>query len=972
MTTLHGEVSRLGIPETIKPRTVDKGEIVTKREASCRQHDIGNCEIVNHSPGLEVDVGAEQGIGVLALPGDHMPAARVHRHRRGRLFAGSARRGDRSYFSAVVVTGHSQPHRPRRLYSPRKENRNRRITIYTRFMSKAPELLAPAGDHDCLRAAIANGADAIYFGLETGFNARARATNFTVDDLPAVMQLLHRHGLRGYVTLNTLVFTDELDGFAETVAAVAAAGVDAVLLQDVGAARLVREICPELPLHASTQMTLTSAETIRLAEALGIERVVLARELSLEEIRAIAGATTMPLEVFVHGALCVAYSGQCLTSESLGGRSANRGQCAQACRLPYDLLCDGAEVDLRDQKYLLSPQDLAGFALVPELLAAGVASLKIEGRLKAPEYVAAITRRYREAIDTAVAGEPVVFSPRQIEEMELTFSRGFSPGWLEGCDHKLLVPATSSAKRGVLLGRVTAVSRQRVTVELTGCVKRGDGVAFAAAADEPQGGRVYELFRDGRPVSEAAAGDWVAMAFGTGAIDLTRLTIGSEVWKTDDPQLTRTLRKTFAGDRPRRQQPIDLLVTAAVGQPLLVEARLADGRCCQVAADIPAQPATRHPLDEATLCEQLGRLGGTPFALRKLTAEIMDNPMVPFSVLGTVRKRLVTELEQLVEAVPRRTVAVDPIAVVRQLQTPVPSANPQQNEVPHHTQLPTLHVLVRSLDQLQAAVAAGERDLIADFADIRQYREAVGLARQQAARLQLATPRIQKPGELGVFAALGRHEPDGVLVRNFSGLEYFRSRGIPVAGDFSFNVTNSLAAEFFLSQGLERLAVSYDCNREQLLQLVASCNASQLEVVIHQHMPMFHMEHCVFCSVLSPGTNKNNCGRPCDDHTVHLRDRIGVEHLLTADVGCRNTLFNAVAQSGAEAVGQLVASGIGHLRIELLEESAAETGRVIASYRDLLAGRVTGREVWAGLRAANRVGVTRGTLEERRNPLAII
>ena len=845
------------------------------------------------------------------------------------------------------------------------------IAIYTCGMIPTrPELLAPAGDHDCLLAAIANGADAVYFGLETGFNARDRATNFTLDSLPAVMQLLHRHGLRGYVTLNTLVFTAELAAFANTVAAVAAAGVDAVLVQDVGVAQLARAICPELPLHASTQMTLTSAETIRLAESLGMERVVLARELSLEEIAAISGTTSMPLEAFVHGALCVAYSGQCLTSESLGGRSANRGQCAQACRLPYDLLCDGAEVDLGNQKYLLSPQDLAGFALVPDLLAAGVMSLKIEGRLKAPEYVAAITRRYREAIDTAVAGEPVVFSPRQVEEMELTFSRGFSPGWLQGCDHKMLVPATSSAKRGVLLGRVVAVSRQQVIIELTSRVNRGDGVAFAVPGDEPQGGRVYEIFRDGRPVTEAAAGDRVAVAFGTGAIDLARLTSGSEVWKTDDPQLTRALRKTFAGERPRRQQPIDLAVTATVGQPLEVVASLADGRSCRLLADTPAEPAKRHPLDEATLREQLGRLGGTSFQLQTLTATITGTPMVPFSVLGTLRKRLVAELCLLVEAVPLRVVG-DPTAVLPQLLPPQPQ-RAQRQPGPDTAAEPSLHVLVRSLDQLEAVLALGEQSLIADFADIRQYREAVVCARSQAARLLLATPRIQKPGELGVFATMARHDPDGVLVRNFSGLEYFRDRGIPVMGDFSLNVTNPLSAEFFLGQGCQRLAVSYDCNREQLLDLVATVAARRLEVVIHQHMPMFHMEHCVFCAVLSPGTNKTNCGRPCDDHAVHLRDRLGVEHPLTADVGCRNTLFNAVAQSGAEAVGQLLASGLGHLRIELLEESAAEAGRIIAAYRDLLAGRVTGREVWAGLQAANRVGVTRGTLEERRNPLAIL
>jgi U32 family peptidase len=237
-------------------------------------------------------------------------------------------------------------------------------------MPSAPELLAPAGDWDCVRAAIENGADAVYFGLDAGFNARARATNFPVEDLPRLMAMLHRRGLKGYATLNTLVFSDELPQFEQVIAAVAEAGVDAVLVQDVGAARLIKAICPDLPLHASTQMTLTSAESIGLAEQLGMERVVVARELSIDEIVAIRRQTSMPLEVFVHGALCVAYSGQCLTSESLGGRSANRGQCAQACRLPYDLVCDGKDVDLGDQKYLLSPQDLAAYALVPELIAA--------------------------------------------------------------------------------------------------------------------------------------------------------------------------------------------------------------------------------------------------------------------------------------------------------------------------------------------------------------------------------------------------------------------------------------------------------------------------------------------------------------------------------------------------------------------------------------------------------------------------
>jgi U32 family peptidase len=833
----------------------------------------------------------------------------------------------------------------------------------TPYPQSGTELLAPAGDWECVRAAIENGADAVYFGLDVGFNARARAANFPLEDLPRLMQTLHLRGLKGYATLNVLVFTDELAEFARVIEAVAAAGVDAVLVQDVGAARLIKQICPELPLHASTQMTLTSAETIALAEALGMERVVVARELSIDEILSIRRQTSMPLEVFVHGALCVAYSGQCLTSESLGGRSANRGQCAQACRLPYDLVCDGRDVDLGPQKYLLSPQDLAAYALAPELIAAGVSSFKIEGRLKTAEYVANITRHYRTAIDSGLAGRPVAFTPREVEEMELSFSRGFSPGWLEGCDHKMLVPATSSAKRGVRLGTVAAVRRGRVAVDLVGSVKRGDGVAFDAGAtsDEAVGGRVFEVFQAGRSLTEPAASGQVELTFGPNAFDFAALKPGQAVWKTDDPALTSRLRKTFASGELRRQQPLDLVVTAAVGEPLRVRAKLASGAECEVVSEEVAAEAEKHPLEEATLKAQLGRLGATPFALRSLEARITGRPMLPLSVLGKVRKQMV---EQVGQASACHHTARD------RLKPVLPGAIDRLKPVLRGT--PALHLLVRSLDQLRAVIALGERSLYADFADIRHYREAIELARAANAALLPATPRIQKPDELGIFALMQKQGPDGVLVRNFAALRYFRDRGLPVIADFSLNVTNELSAEFFLQEGVGRVTASYDMNREQLLALVAATPPGWLEVVIHQHMPMFHMEHCVFCAVLSPGTNKTNCGRPCDEHVVKLRDRIGVEHPLTADVGCRNTLYNAVPQSAAEAVPALVAKGVGHYRVELLDESADEIGRIVKAYRGLLAGETTGREVWTQLNAANRVGVTRGTLEERRNPLAIL
>ena len=329
---------------------------------------------------------------------------------------------------------------------------------------KLPELLAPAGDWDCARAAVENGADAIYFGLDR-FNARMRAQNFTEADLPALMEFLHRRGVRGYVTFNTLVFTEELTDAEDYLRSIIAAGVDAAIVQDVGICRLIRRISPDFPIHGSTQLTVTSPAGVEFARALGCELVVLARENSIREIEAIqsaqrdqvsiaGGPPPLPLEVFVHGALCVAYSGQCLTSESLGGRSANRGECAQACRMPYELVSDGQTVDLGDRRYLLSPQDLSGLEVLPDLVRAGVRSLKIEGRLKSAEYVASITRVYRRALDqiAAVAAEKSVgpetassstaapFSEARYE-LEMAFSRGLHTGWFRGINNQALAHA---------------------------------------------------------------------------------------------------------------------------------------------------------------------------------------------------------------------------------------------------------------------------------------------------------------------------------------------------------------------------------------------------------------------------------------------------------------------------------------------------------------------------------------------------
>jgi putative protease len=720
-------------------------------------------------------------------------------------------------------------------------------------------------------------------------------------------------------------------------------------------------------------MTLTCAESIAVAAQWGIERVVLPRELSIDEIRQIAERVTMPLEVFVHGALCVAYSGQCLTSESLGGRSANRGQCAQACRLPYELYCDGEHVALEQARYLLSPQDLAAYDLLPDLVGAGVCSLKIEGRLKSPEYVASITRHYRTALDAAFEGRKCTLDDDVREEMELTFSRGFAPGWLEGCDHKRLVPADSSAKRGVRVGTVTCIDDGRIELRLERRLRVGDGVMFDCGFDqnEQPGGRVRQLWQAGKLQKLAVERGTVQITLQGDRVDIATLAPGVIVWKSDDPAIRQRLRRTFEVADPHQKLPLHAELSASVDQPLRLRVGLSGRPQLELVSEQTLQQAQRHALTGDVAREQLGRLGHTPFHLVTLDCHIEGEPMVPLSVFGQLRRRMIEELSQQLRQVPTRTIADH--SVMDRLRPMVASKLREMSEHEHDCGPSRLHLLCRTLPQIKMAVELGVNCLTADFADVREYREAAQLASQAGAEIWLATPRIQKPGELGVFLAMEKHPAAGIMARNLAAIDFFIGRGRRVLADYSLNVANELTAKVIHDLGVERLTPSYDLNRDQLTQLVAATPPSWLEIVIHQHMPMFHMEHCVFCAMLSPGTNKTNCGRPCDRHVVHLEDRVGQRHLLTADVGCRNTLFNAQAQSGAELVAQLQGRGVRWFRVELLEEATLhEITRVVRLYRQLLAGQVTGKHVWQELHAANRVGVTRGTLEAPRDPLAIL
>ncbi len=848
--------------------------------------------------------------------------------------------------------------------------------------SRPPELLAPAGDWDCARAAVENGADAIYFGLDR-FNARMRAQNFGRNDLPKLMEFLHQRGVKGYVTFNTLVFENEMAAAEECLREIIDAGVDAAIVQDVGVCRLIRQLSADFPIHVSTQMTVTSAAGVEFAKELGCQLVVLARECSLKEIEKIRStAPALPLEVFVHGALCVAYSGQCLTSESLGGRSANRGVCAQACRLPYELISDGQPVPLGDRKYLLSPQDLAGLDLLPDLVQSGVASLKIEGRLKSPEYVANITRIYRQALDELSlilergrADLPVRPGAQQASyyEMEMAFSRGLYTGWFRGINNQELVHGRFGKKRGVYLGEIAGVEGRFVRLALQGPLKAGDGVVFDAGnpEDAEEGGRVYT-------VEQRGVDTW--LGFGPD-IDFGRIHRGDKLWKTSDPELDRRLRQTYGGDAPKFQRSLSLEVSGSAGESLEVTARDELGNEVRVKSAMSLARAEKQPLTPERLRAQLGRLGGTPFKLAELKNNLEGGVLLPVSELNRLRRAIVDEL-LAIRTRPGRWMLIPDgrdIALrcpglrgaggmesgLMDVQPGVAlnSARTAQRSAPAN-----LIVLVRSLPQLEAAMDCEVQTVYCEFEDPKKYRDAIRIFRSrtsvapaQAGEIFVAPPRIFKTGEDWVLKQVRSCEADGYLVRNYDHLRFFGDDRC--IGDYSLNVANRLSADYFKNKfRLERLTASYDLNFEQLDALLRGAPAEWFEITIHQHIPMFHMEHCVFCAFLSSGTDYTNCGRPCDKHDVQLRDRVGAAHPLKADAGCRNTVFNARAQTGADYIPQMLALGARHFRLEFLNENPAEISQTISSYRRLLQGEITGPQLWRELKLLNQLGVTRGTM----------
>lgn len=811
-----------------------------------------------------------------------------------------------------------------------------------------PELLAPVGNWEMCLAAVHNGADAIYLGMP-GFNARGRAKTFSLDELKEIIEFCHLYGVKVFLAFNVLIFEREIKECAKLLADVLPLAPDALIVQDIGLVRLIKEMAPNQIVHASTQMTITSHEAISEISDLKIKRVVVGREVSIPEIRRIREHTAVEIETFVHGALCVAYSGQCLTSEALGGRSANRGQCAQACRLAYDLIVDGEERELGDRRYLVSPKDLCGLDDVEELISAGVNSFKIEGRLKSAEYVASTVKNYRERIDSPKDSQS---NSSAVAELKLAYARDFFSGWLHGVNHQKLVDGRYSQHHGIEAGEILSISPGWVKVKSSYHIQPGDGVLFAHFKNNfESGAKVFEVREQGN--------NSYALSFAN-SFDLSKLSAGMRLFINSSDSHTQRLKSSYHDKNRLKKIPVLALLNGAVGEPLTLTLIDALDNSVSVQSESTLLVAKQAPLTSEFLKAEIGALGGTPFSLAHFESHVVGALFIHQREIKELRRRATQRLEALQkerEAVPLLKLE----AVNKWIDDQYPKIDSQVKAAP------ALHILIREMKQIDALKGLSLGVIYLDFEFGKDYTVAVQKLREMGHKIGIATTRILKPGETAHLKVIERLEPDVVLIRNLGALHYFRNKGLPLVADFSLNITNSLTAQWYESKGVLRLCPSYDLKAEQLFELLGSSDPSHYEVTVHQYIPEFHMEHCVFAAFLSKGSSFRDCGRPCEKYRVELRDNTGNIHPLKADAECRNTMFSGKAQSAARSIAKLVNCGVGNFRVEALYESPQELRQKIESYLALLNGQSAPLNTLSQLGVVEKYGVTEGQLYNIRS-----
>lgn len=767
------------------------------------------------------------------------------------------------------------------------------------------ELLAPVGSFEALKAAVQNGANAVYLGGKD-FGARASANNFDRDELKEAVKYAHIRGVQVFVTTNTLRKENEIEDFLEYAKFLYDIDVDAIILQDIGMARLIKRELPDFELHASTQMVAHSLEDVKYLESVGFDRVVLAREVTVEEIKYICDNCKADIEVFVHGALCVCYSGQCLMSSMIGNRSGNRGRCAQPCRQRYELIdVYTGEVVNSNGDYLLSPRDLNAIEEIDKVIDAGVHSLKIEGRMKRPEYVATVIDGYRKTIDEYLATNKLNVSDETINDLYTIFNRKFTKGLLLGDVGKDMMNSQLPNNQGLYVGTVVDYNKKakRLKIKLANTLKKGDGINLG-------GGTIGRIIKNGNIETIGYKGETIELDF------VGEARKGQIVFKTSDSELMDRVQATFTQDKEFVKNIIDAKITIKLGQKPILTLKDRHSNEATIEGDKIVEEAMKVALSKEKVETQLRKLGNTPYELDLLEIELDDNVSLPISLLNQMRRDCIELLDKERVSIKNRkyknkTVKDKPVLYNR---------NKQQE----------ISVKVKNLEQLESALECGVDRIY--YEDTNTIDKAMRLAMKYNKKVIYSAPRIIRNKEYNHLAKANNAGVESVQVGNYGSIDYFKDKKLNI--DYYLNAFNSETINYYKEIGADTLCISQELNINEIKETIKYTDIN-IESVVYGYTPLMITEYCPM-GVIVRDCKKDKRVAKCKESIYALRNSKGDEFRVSQDIFCRSTIYNSNVTCMLDNLYELHEIGINVLRLDFTLEDKDTVKEVIEAYQEVL------------------------------------
>ena len=769
------------------------------------------------------------------------------------------------------------------------------------------ELLAPVGSFDALKAAVQNGANAVYLGGKD-FSARASANNFDREELIEAVKYAHIRDVRVFVTTNTLIKQDEIEDFVEYAKFLYDIDVDALIMQDIGVAMLIHELLPDFELHASTQMVAHSLEDVQYLESVGFKRVVLARELTVDEIKYICDNTNVDIEIFVHGALCVCYSGGCLMSSMIGNRSGNRGRCAQPCRQKYTMIdiSTGEEIHSNGD-YLLSTRDLNTIEDVDKIIETGVLSLKIEGRMKKPEYVATVINSYRNAIDEYQATKKVNISTETMEDLYTIFNRKFTKGLILGEVGEDVMNSNVPNNQGLYVGKVVDYNKKakRLKIKLEGTLKKGDGINLG-------GGTIGRIIKGKEIAQIGYKGETIELDF------IGEARKNQPVFKTSDTNLIDKAQKTYTQDKEFVKSLIDAEVTIKLGE--YPELKLIDknNNSVTVKGDKLVEKALKVALGEEKIETQIKKLGNTPYELDGLKINLDEGVSMPISLINQMRREAIELLDEARIPVKGRAYKDSKIKY---------SPKKYAKDINSNSKI---RVKINNIEALKSIINL-DVDMIY-YEDVATLEQAMAMATANNKKLIYSAPRIVRNKEYKRLEKSNEYCKENVQISALGQVKYYKEHSEDVSFDVDYylNPFNSETINHYKKEGATTVCISQELNIHEIKETTKYTDM-EIETVAYGYIPMMLSEYCPM-GVVARSCKKDKRCATCKESKYVLRDFKGEEYRISQDLFCRSTIYNSSANCLINNLDELSDAGINVFRLDFTHESPELISKITKAF----------------------------------------